>query len=446
VGVTDNTGAAGFDNAVNFHARDSGQQDKFIGLKAPDTVTTSTTFVLPDGDGTAGQVLKTDGSANLGWVTAPTSGSTFLAADGTVSAPGFAFNSDTNLGLYRIGADNLGFAANGVKVGESSSDGAWTFGNLSSTTGNHVFLGVDANVRVNASTNHDPSFVLQENGANKWQVLNNHNTDDLETYASGSTLVQTVTQDGGHTFGASTTTGNHVFLGVDANIRINANANHDPFWVFQEGGVTKWLALNNHNTDNLEYYAGGSTLVGSTTQFGAWTLGNSSANVTHLIYNSSTSPETLNVKNFSTSTSSDDVAGIGIFKGSSTNGTGQVFIKFNNGSAGNGQINGNGSNAAAFGTYSDERLKKNIENLPHQLDNILTLRPVEFDYKAGGHQVGFIAQELQRVYPDAVSTGENGMLVVTGWDKTDARIIKAIQDLKAELDAAKAEIALLKAK
>src|SRR6056300_970387 len=41
----------------------------FIGLKAPNSVTTSKTFVLPDGDGTAGQFLKTDGSGNLDFAT-----------------------------------------------------------------------------------------------------------------------------------------------------------------------------------------------------------------------------------------------------------------------------------------------------------------------------------------------------------------------------------------
>ena len=41
----------------------------FIGLKAPNTVTTTTTFTLPDGDGTAGQFLKTDGSGNLDFAT-----------------------------------------------------------------------------------------------------------------------------------------------------------------------------------------------------------------------------------------------------------------------------------------------------------------------------------------------------------------------------------------
>ena len=41
----------------------------FIGLKAPDAVTASKTFVLPNGDGTTGQFLKTDGSGNLDFAT-----------------------------------------------------------------------------------------------------------------------------------------------------------------------------------------------------------------------------------------------------------------------------------------------------------------------------------------------------------------------------------------
>jgi hypothetical protein len=41
----------------------------FIALKAPNAVTATTTFTLPDGDGGAGQFLKTDGSGNLDFAT-----------------------------------------------------------------------------------------------------------------------------------------------------------------------------------------------------------------------------------------------------------------------------------------------------------------------------------------------------------------------------------------
>jgi hypothetical protein len=37
-------------------------------------------------------------------------------ADGAVGAPGITFNSDTDCGLYRIGANNIGIAVNGAKV------------------------------------------------------------------------------------------------------------------------------------------------------------------------------------------------------------------------------------------------------------------------------------------------------------------------------------------
>jgi len=41
----------------------------FVGLKAPNAMSNSITFTLPDGDGSAGQFLKTDGSGNLGFST-----------------------------------------------------------------------------------------------------------------------------------------------------------------------------------------------------------------------------------------------------------------------------------------------------------------------------------------------------------------------------------------
>jgi len=41
-------------------------------------------------------------------------GGQILSADGTVAAPGIGFSSDTNSGLYRIGADDIGIATNGT--------------------------------------------------------------------------------------------------------------------------------------------------------------------------------------------------------------------------------------------------------------------------------------------------------------------------------------------
>ena len=132
-----------------------------------------------------------------------------------------------------------------------------------------------------------------------------------------------------------------------------------------------------------------------------------------------------------------------IVKYDSDNGSSQVFQRFANasGSNANGQINGNGAAQVAFGSWSDSRLKDNIENLPSQLSNIMELRPVEFDYKNGsGHQIGFIAQEMKEVYPDAVGEDSDGFLTITGWSKTEARLVKAIQELSAQIEELKAKI------
>ena len=129
-----------------------------------------------------------------------------------------------------------------------------------------------------------------------------------------------------------------------------------------------------------------------------------------------------------------------------TNSTAQVYIQFvyNQATFGGGQINGNGAAQAAFGSFSDARLKENIESLPNQLENIKDLRPVEFDYIDGsGHQVGFIAQEIQTVYPDAVSIGADEFLTVTGWGKTEAILVKAIQELTEKVETLESRITAL---
>jgi hypothetical protein len=129
-----------------------------------------------------------------------------------------------------------------------------------------------------------------------------------------------------------------------------------------------------------------------------------------------------------------------------TNSTAQVYIQFANnlGGTGGGQINGNGAAQAAFGSFSDARLKENIETLSNQLENINDLRPVEFDYKDGsGHQVGFIAQEIQMIYPDAVNVGADEFLTVTGWGKTEAILVKSIQELTKKVENLESRITAL---
>jgi hypothetical protein len=43
-------------------------------------------------------------------------GNALYEADGTASVPSYTFASDTNIGMYRVGADNLGFCVSGVLI------------------------------------------------------------------------------------------------------------------------------------------------------------------------------------------------------------------------------------------------------------------------------------------------------------------------------------------
>ena len=151
---------------------------------------------------------------------------------------------------------------------------------------------------------------------------------------------------------------------------------------------------------------------------------------------------------FSPTASDSGTSGMSVVKYANDSTTAQVLFRFliNQGAAGQGQINANGANTAAFGSYSDSRLKENIVNLPSQLANIMALRPVEFDYiesMGGGHQIGFVAQEVKEIYPDLVGEDADGMYTLSDMNKNDARLIKAIQEQQALITALTTRITAL---
>jgi hypothetical protein len=138
-------------------------------------------------------------------------------------------------------------------------------------------------------------------------------------------------------------------------------------------------------------------------------------------------------------------------KKTATNTTSQIFVRFliNDGAAASGYITANGASAATFTSSSDVRIKENIAELPSQWSSIKALRPVEFDYiesEGGGHQIGFIAQDFEQVYPDSVGERPDGMKMLSGWSKTEARMVKALQEAMTRIEQLEAKVAALEAK
>ena len=71
-----------------------------IKLQAPSAVTADTTFTLPDGDGTADQVLKTDGSGQLGFADRHSNPSLIINGAMQVAARGTSETGVTTTGVF----------------------------------------------------------------------------------------------------------------------------------------------------------------------------------------------------------------------------------------------------------------------------------------------------------------------------------------------------------
>jgi hypothetical protein len=94
------------------------------------------------------------------------------------------------------------------------------------------------------------------------------------------------------------------------------------------------------------------------------------------------------------------------------------------------------SSSTSFNTTSDQRLKENIQDTTHTVD-INDIRVREFDWKVDGkHQrFGFIAQELETVYPEAVhSPDDPEEMKSVDYSKLVPLLVKEIQTLKARIE------------
>jgi|TARA_R110002153_G_scaffold266521_1_gene429916 hypothetical protein len=97
---------------------------------------------------------------------------------------------------------------------------------------------------------------------------------------------------------------------------------------------------------------------------------------------------------------------------------------------------------------SDKRLKENITPITNALDKIKEINGVEFDWKEltveekihihsnEGHDVGVIAQEIEKVLPEVVTTRDNGYKAVK-YEKIVPLLIESIKELKAEIETLK---------
>lgn len=97
-------------------------------------------------------------------------------------------------------------------------------------------------------------------------------------------------------------------------------------------------------------------------------------------------------------------------------------------------------------TNSDARLKENIQILNSALEKVTRLRGVSYEWKDrrknSGTQIGMIAQEVEQVLPELVSTDQEGYKSLA-YSKLTCVLIEAVKELKTENDELRKRIAAL---
>jgi hypothetical protein len=96
---------------------------------------------------------------------------------------------------------------------------------------------------------------------------------------------------------------------------------------------------------------------------------------------------------------------------------------------------------AYFG--SDSRLKENVTPISNPLEKIQQIGGYEYDWipmegihENEGHDIGVIAQEIESILPEIVTTRENGYKAVK-YDRIVALLIECVKEQQKQIDELK---------
>jgi len=117
-------------------------------------------------------------------------------------------------------------------------------------------------------------------------------------------------------------------------------------------------------------------------------------------------------------------------------------------------VNGTASKpgGGSWAVFSDERLKNIKGRFNTGLNAVMQLQPIRYEYKSNnalglkseGEHVGFAAQSLKQIIPEAVSSTESGYLTVNN-DPIIWTMLNAIKEQQKEIEQLKTEVRRLRA-
>ena len=136
------------------------------------------------------------------------------------------------------------------------------------------------------------------------------------------------------------------------------------------------------------------------------------------------------------------------------NNSGSTPLVYGNFTSKDFRINGDIEYTGAIGTVSDLRLKKNITGLDNVLQKLDVINGVYFEWNKAdsislllpeGRQVGIIAQDVERVYPEMVMTNDQGYKMVD-YAKLTPVLLEAVKEQQKQIDELRVIISSLTSK
>lgn len=100
--------------------------------------------------------------------------------------------------------------------------------------------------------------------------------------------------------------------------------------------------------------------------------------------------------------------------------------------------------ATTFNATSDYRLKYNIQPITKTIN---LLKPIEYDFSGGTHQMGFLAHEVQNEFPFLVNGEKDGNTMQSiNYNGFIALLVKEVQDLKKKVQQLQNKMDILEPK
>ena len=187
-------------------------------------------------------------------------------------------------------------------------------------------------------------------------------------------------------------------------------------------------------TERMRIDSSGRVLVGNTDGLGKLSVGNGSGNAVIEMASSSATAVYYEHINRSNTSGSVDVGYYARNTGDFKFYTGSYTVRFT--------INENGGSNG-----SDEKLKKDIENISYGLDTVKSLQPRKFKWKETDNDgIGFIAQEVESLIPEVVADTTDAkeetdeVTKVLNYANLTAVLTKAIQELSAKVEELESKI------